>query len=590
MPLPTSMTILLSAASIGLIFWRSVPLRFSWARGLFFFMALILTAGSLWIDCVPSSQQTERFVAQGGVWNNDGLAQSEQWLVLLFSFLAGLAFFILPHDQRQYGSSSEFLLFVTAGMMLIARSNDLLSLGLSLEIVTLALLGLDRAKVLPAHDTESMGNQRPGGMIDHGLTWLPSACTWLGIAILSNVLATTHFEKIREVLTVLYDPSRDQTLIGTPSKLLLLATGLISLGLFARMGLVPFHLAFNANRSGGSYWRSGVSVAAAQLTGSIVLARLFGTVFVAMSEPLSTLTMTVCVASFVMAAVMAARSTMPESRSIPCLMVSLTLLQSAWLGIGLMITTLELQNPSVRWGSFVGQNETLSVIVFSQLAGLLACCGIYWTLGYLRRPDRELEFLEEIKGLWQFSPWMAVSLTLGLASSIGFPMTVGFWGRWWTLLAGHGIHLKSTSNVFAPHDGVRWTMFIGTIVSVAVAVVVVRLIRELFFESPLVRRPPIGGRGLMIASVIVATTNFVLGIAPQLIPSCSGLTVPARAGSPKGLPKGSGTLPIGSKDAGWKSTFSIASTPLVEELDFEFSRKPLAHRAVSSRQPSEAAQ
>ena len=520
MPLPTPPTMLLAAAGLAMVSGRYLHFRFNGIWGTYYVVAILVAAYGLWSDPIATPG------AIGGldirrVWINDPLAISEQWLVLAFGLLSGVALFDSTLGARDSFCRYGFLLFVISGLMLVARSNDFLSLGMSLEIVSLATIALQRFSDSPREATTShhaaTSDLESPRAVSTWFGWLASGWMWFGIALLSNALATTQFDASQLVLIETYDPGGGQLAIGTPSKFVLLAVGLITLSLFARMGLVPFHFGFGVSPQSRSIPSSGFAMLVGQLAGSVALTRLCGCVFVGLGQPLTVLMIVVCLATFSFAGVMAVRSLAPGVRSIQRWLTCLMLLQSAWLGVGLMIATNELDHPDARWGAFPEQNETLGLIVFSQFAGFLSCGGIYWILGHLARVDRGVEFLEDVKGLGQFAPSASFALIVSLASSIGCPWTAGGWGRWLLALAGHNVHIKSTSSFLLPHAGLRLAILMGTIATVLIAGIVVRLIREIVLEPPLARPIAIGGRGPLIAGMIATFASLLVGVAPQLV-------------------------------------------------------------------------
>ena len=561
MPLPVSPSLLLAAAGLLLIMGRFPGFRNRWTLEIFSFIALLASAWFLYTDPVPSVAKVNGATvgnAQASqVWVNDRLAVSEQWVIIAFGMLSGISLCGSPRwssglgltstEQEQKSQSANhsantcgFLLFIVAGLMLVARSNDFLSLGLSLEIVSLALSAL-KQMTDPPPPKLATNNEDGTDTPPTWTNWLASGFVWMGIALLTNAVATTQFDGVRSVLAASYDPGGDEEAIGAPSKLILLATGMIILGLSARMGLVPFHPGFGKCRKSDAVETSGLTMLAGQLAGTIALARLCGSVFVGLGQPISVLIMVVCLATFFLTAVMAANNTTQQAGAASNWLTCATRLQSAWLGVTLMTLTIELDHPGTRWGAFPNQNETISLIVFSQLTGILACGGICWTLSYLARADRGIEFAEDLKGLAAYAPGAAVALTVSLASSIGCPLMAGFYGRWLLMLAGHNVHVKSTSSVFLPHAGLGLVLLSGIVATVLMARVVVRLIREIVFESPLARPVACGGRGPLIAVLIASTATLILGIAPQLVLGPLRSVEAPRAIEPHAPQRGSGT-------------------------------------------------
>ena len=543
MSFPTPPTILLAAGGLAMVSGPILRFRFPEFWKWYFLVSVLIAAGGIFIDPLTPSPSIETLNVNRA-WVNDTLAIWEQWVVLTFGLLSGVALFEVPSKFNDRSRVYGFLLFVIAGLLLVVRSNDFLNLGLSLEICSLATFALRRASHLPA-EPSSM-NLNPTSLVPGferfqiRFETLPSAWLWLGVALLTNCVATTHFDGVRLVLLDAYDPGDPENSIGAPSKLLLLSTGLIVCSLMARMGLVPYQSGFGPDACRHSFRLCVPAMLVETLAGSVALTRLCGRVFVGIGQPLEVLMCVICLATFALSSVMAVRGFSAEVKAVPRWVTSLMLLQNAWMGVSLMTATMELQYPAARWGAFPEQNETLGLIVLSQFAGMFAVGGMVWGLIHLERADRGIEFLEDLKGLGRYAPAAAIGLTVALASLIGSPWTAGFWSRWLILLSASNVHLKETSSIFAPYAGLRIVLIVGTVATVIVAGSVIRLLREMLLESALSRPTLIGGRGPLVASVIAAVATVLIGVAPQLLLVPLRSIESPRELEPRNLPRGSG--------------------------------------------------
>ena len=546
MPLPTPPTIMLAAGGLALVLGRLLPRRFSTYWGWYFVIALVLVACNLGIDLVGISGLDRPFDSNLA-WSNTSLVLAEEWAVLLFGLLSALIFFYSSLWQDNCGTTCGFLLLMIAGLMLVACANDLLSLGISLEIVNLAVMALHQsfesnsnvANRLPLNHTDGTAQRLLPKW--YWLDGLASAWFWVGIAMLSNSVATTQFDSIRLILFDVYNPPQDGPVpIGTPSKLILFAVGLIVMGLTGKMGLVPFNLGFSTSVQTRTVLSGAFSKLVGQLAGFIALATLCGRVFVGLGHSLVVLLTVGCFATFVFSVLTTVRGFSPGVKSLPRLLTSLLQLQAAWFCVGLIVATRELEHPAGRWGAFLPENETSGGLVFALFAGILGSAGIFGILGYLEREDRGIEYLEDLRGLVQIAPVTAVALVASLASLIGCPWTAGYWSRWCFMLAGYNVHIKSTSSILDPHGGVRMAIFAGAFATIYAARAVIRISREIFLETPRSRPTMVGSHASLTAGLAAAMMSVMLGVAPQL------LFIPLRTlDSPRELhptspPRGSG--------------------------------------------------
>ena len=525
MPLPTPPTLLLAAGGIALVWGHYRPVHSPVTWGWYSLAALLFTAGSLWADSVTPTHAPE-LPPHHRVWINDPLAISEQALVLVFGLLAGVALLdrrILPRNAaNQHG----FFLFTLAGLMLIARSNDFLSLGMSLEMTSLASLAYRRlnlraSELIPSGATSPVVKSAPSvpnfSASHSGLQGLSSLGLWLGIALLMNTLATTEFDAIKRILVIAYNPDTAEAALGSPSKLVLLAAGLIVMGLYGRMGIIALLDEIDPDSPASNRRLSGFLLLSGPLAGAIALTRLCGVVFEGLGDSLAILLIVLCLVAFVRSAVMTVRGFTPGVKSMSRWVRSLLVAQSAWLGISFISVAMELQHPDGRWGKFLSQPEGLALLVYTQFAQLLACGGVVWTVESLERSNRGIEYLEDLKGLARFAWLAAITLMISLISCAGGPGTAGFWGRWWTIVAGLNVHIKTMSSILEPHASIRALLLAGTLCAIPLAGVAIKCFREMFLEQPIARGGFVGRRGSAVAGMMAAAATLLLGVAPQLL-------------------------------------------------------------------------
>jgi NADH:ubiquinone oxidoreductase subunit 2 (subunit N) len=633
MPIPEAPVILLASASFFLLCGRLIPARLTWTMGLIFLTVCLVSNGYLFFQPIHSTGVAEG-ARQPLVWKNDGFALASQSIVLWSGvFVGGILFdFAIKHRNtaRVYG----FLLFALAGLMFMVSANDLVAFGLAVEIVDLSLGALQKGLLLapfragdPSRTSDfekaesgercevgrsphNVGEKCEVGRPSHNVGRRPhngssdatlasdsgkieslgtsfgrlrSALMWLGIAFLANASATTNFDELQSALIEWYHPG-GELVIGTPSKLILLAAGLISFSLFMQLGLFPLQTGYSATVRGCPKWIFVIPLLISQLTGALGVARLFGDVFASLGPSLAVLVTVVTLATFVFAAVVALRARTAGSKSLRDLLVSLLLLQSGWIVVITMVIALELDHPGLRWGAFAGQPETVSILLMSLVTTMLVNCGVVGALGHLERSDRPIEFLEEFKGLGQYALLPSLALTVCLASAAACPWTAGFWSRWSILLSGNNVHLKTTSTILSPHQGIRVAMAMGVAATLALAALIVRIVREMFFESPLTRPVATGGRSPLVVSFIAATAILVLGIVPQLVVLPLGIIQSPRTVNPKSLERGSGKNSMGLNDLRDESSpFRSAS---IQNSSSSSNSSPSSDDANSPRAPA----
>lgn len=539
MPLPTSPVILLAFASVGLIIGRTFRPAAGRFWGIYCLTAVFVTGVDLFADPLRQFHAQSQGSSETA-WVHDSLAGAEQWVVLAFGLLTSLSLFDSHRYLKASSGSPGFILFALAGLMLVAGANDAIALELSLEIISVTVIALLRS----CRSGSGRGTQ---GQVNYAwFAAMASGLVWLGIAFLANSLATTHYEQIRTILIDAYDPGGNREPIGAPSKLVLLSTGLIVAGLLARMGMAPFQFQWTSLARHESLCIAGFLMQAGLLAGSFALCRLLGLVFAGVGQMLLPLVIVFSLATLAITCLLSLSGFSPGAKSIPRWLVCLVLFEGAMTGLGLMTVTSELEHPGARWGAFLAGHESISLIVYGQLAFLFAFSGFYFTLELLSRGNRGVEFLEDIQGLGRVAPVLAATMMVTLVSVVGCPLTAGFWSRWETLLCAANAHVKSTTSIYSPQTGLRFLMVVAIVTACCLTVFVASIARQLFLELPLAR--PVMGRqrGLFSASLISGLAVLTLGIAPDVV-----LKPLESISSPRAVPPVVPSRGSGKNSVGW---------------------------------------
>ena len=86
-------------------------------------------------------------------------------------------------------------------------------------------------------------------------------------------------------------------------------------------------------------------------------------------------------------------------------------------------------------GFAVGTPEGIQAALFYTLVYVIMAAGSFGFLVLLSSRGEEVEELDDLRGLWQRSPWFALMMVLMMVSLIGVPPLAGFYAKWWVLSA-----------------------------------------------------------------------------------------------------------------------------------------------------------
>lgn len=86
-------------------------------------------------------------------------------------------------------------------------------------------------------------------------------------------------------------------------------------------------------------------------------------------------------------------------------------------------------------GIVAGTPAGIQAALFYTLVYVIMAAGSFGFLVLLSSRGEEVEEIDDLRGLWQRSPWFALMLLLLMVSMIGVPPLAGFYAKWWILSA-----------------------------------------------------------------------------------------------------------------------------------------------------------
>lgn len=438
------------------------------------------------------------------------VAEFVRWLALVVA--AAFAFIGLA-DTRKETAAEYFacLLVVAAGLSLVARANDLVSLFLALEMISIPTYVL---LYLPGRTAAG----QEATMKYFMLSVLSSAVLLFGFSYLFGLTNSLNLTVIVQTLTA-------AAKAGTVSPMAVVAMVLVIAGLGFRLAAVPFHFYAPDVYEGAPTGVVGQLAFIPKVAGFVVLGRMLGLFQAPLSElPFDTARTLIPLTLWVIAAV-----TM-------CLGNLLALLQDnikrifAYSGIAhggyMLIGVLVACSAPDAKADLPGQtiNTGMDSLLFYLVAYGLMTVGAIAILSHLSFGDRPIETVDDLAGLGKTHPVAAAALAVCFFSLIGLPLTAGFYGKF-----------KLFFDAFsAPTDTPMRNMYrvlvlIGALNAAVAAVYYLRVIGVLYLRSPLKPAEPARGYPALFAGVVCAAATLALGVFPQPLMDAARKTVAAPA-------------------------------------------------------------
>ncbi len=431
------------------------------------------------------------------------------WGIILIFAIAGLLLFAERHleggvsafagqaaalpgteAERQASTSGldhtevyPLMMFAVGGMMLFPAANDLLTMFVALEVLSLPLYllcGLARRRRLLSQEAA----------LKYFLLGAFSSGFFLyGIALIYGFAGSMEFAAINEAI---------RNDVGNRA-LLLIGMGMLAVGLFFKIGAAPFH-AWTPDAYQGAptpvtaFMAAGTKVAA---FGAIL--RLFYVAFGADRWTWQPMMWVIAILTMVVGSVLAIAQTD----------IKRLLAYSSVAHTGFLLTgVLGVQSASELT---VGQITSLQAVLFYLVTYGFATLGAFAIVTLVRDSGGEQTHLSRWAGLGREAPLVAGVFAFFLLAMAGIPLTSGFVGKW----AVFEVALSA---------GAYPVVIAAVLMSIVAAFFYVRVIVLMYFSDPVGEGPTVSQPSILTATTIAvgAAATLALGVLPGPVLDLAG--------------------------------------------------------------------
>ncbi|MGL5808909.1 MAG: NADH-quinone oxidoreductase subunit NuoN [Nocardioides sp.] len=378
------------------------------------------------------------------------------------------------------------LLFAVGGMLMFPAANDLLTMFVALEVLSLPLYllcGLARRRRLLSQEAS---------MKYFLLGAFSSGFFLYGAALVYGFTGSLDFAAINEAVR------NDVSNQG----LLLTGLGLLAVGLLFKVGAAPFHAWTPDVYQGAPTPVTAFMAAATKTAAFVALLRLFYVAFGAERWTWAPMMWVIAILTMAVGAVLAVAQSD----------VKRMLAYSSVAHTGFLLTgVLGLQGATELAD---GQISSLQAVLFYLATYGFATLGAFAVVSLVRDASGEATHLSRWAGLGKESPVVAGVFALFLLGMAGLPLTSGFVGKWAVFAAALAAG--------------AWPVVVAAIAaSVVAAFFYVRVIVLMYFSAPVGDGPSVTKPSMLTSGVIAvgAAVTVILGVIPGPV-----LDLAARAG------------------------------------------------------------
>ncbi len=330
------------------------------------------------------------------------------YLGLLFATGAATVPFAYGYLKQYDGNREEYfilLLLALTGSGIMAASDHFAAFFLGLELLSVALYAL----VAYPHLTEAH--------IEAGVKYLilaavSSAFVLFGMALVYAASGTMSFGQFGALLQHAHPAGTTLPVVA--------GAGLLVVGIGFKLALVPFHLWTPDVYQGAPAPVTAFVATVSKGAALALLIRIFPPADLDAGGPLYFALALIAAASMIAGNLLAL---LQEN-------VKRILAYSSIAHLGYLLTAY-----------LAGGALAVRAVTFYLIAYFVTTLGAFGTVAVLSGPQREAEHLDDYRGLFRNRPWLAGVFAAMLLSLAGIPLTAGFIGKFYLVLAGVGAAL-----------------------------------------------------------------------------------------------------------------------------------------------------
>ncbi|XWX04275.1 NADH-quinone oxidoreductase subunit N [Aggregatilineales bacterium SYSU G02658] len=435
--------------------------------------------------------------AFGGMYRGDAFANMLNLIVLATAFLAILGSTdYLRMTQINHPEYYTLLLLSTSGAMIMAGANDLLLIFIALELLSIPLYVLAAFRTTDGTPTDEVSSKSQESGIKYFILGAFSSAFFVyGAALVYGATGTTNLNAVAEAVQGLAAAGD----FGTAGTLLLLGAALILVGLGFKVAAVPFHMWTPDVYEGSPTPVTAFMSVAAKAGGFASLLRIVAVGLAALAvrpeeaaawQPAFQL---VAILTLVLGNVVAlAQNNLKRMLAYSSI---------AHAGYILMAVAAVGSAPLVEG---IGDSAAQSILIYLA-AYMFTNLGAFAVVSAVEREDGSGVMLDDLNGLFNTRPWLAVAMAIFMLSLTGIPLTAGFIGKYLVINA-------------AVQAGLIALAVVGVLTSVVSAFYYMRVIVNMFLRSEAEGVAlPVVGQPLLVAVYASMAGTLVLGILPTLL-------------------------------------------------------------------------
>jgi NADH-quinone oxidoreductase subunit N len=432
--------------------------------------ALLVLALAL-LALIPQSSTTTE-TAFGGMVIVDSLSR----LLKLCAVVAVAATLVLSSrycDDRAVarGEFQSLALLSLLGQFVMISANHLLLVYLGLELMSLALYALAALRRDSAQSSEAaikyfVLGALASGFLLYGMSMVYGGAGTLAIDEIAGRLVSGEVDAWAFALGIVF----------------------IVAGLAFKFGAVPFHMWIPDVYQGTPTAMTLLIASAPKLAAFAIAFRMLAEGMLAAWADWQPMLLVLAVASLVVGNVVAI-----AQQNLKRMLAYSTISQVGFVLLGMLSGVVD--------GDAAGAADAWGSSLFYIVTYVFTTVGTFGVIMLMSRAGFEAESLDDLRGLNQRSPWMALVMLLFMFSLAGIPPLVGFYAKF--IIIG--------SLVSA---GLTWLAILAVLLSLVAAFYYLRVVKLMYFDAPADDSPLLYSRSAAAVLSVNGALVFLLGLLP----------------------------------------------------------------------------
>ncbi len=398
-------------------------------------------------------------------------------ILLATGFIAAFSFPYLCDLKDEVEEFYLLLLIATVGALVMVSSNHFVSAFLGLETLSISLYAMI---AYPLHSKDAVKFPLEAAVKYLVLSAVSSAFILFGIALLYAQTGTLQFSDLSLASSGVTDGFFVTTLV------------LLFAGVGFKLSLAPFHI-WTPDVYEGAPLPATMFLATVGKAAMMVLLLRFMVASQALSfNPVVTVVGCMAVLSILVGNLLAL-----VQENLKRILAYSSIAHMGYL----LIALIALSDASTRLG--------VEAISFYLIAYIIMSLGAFGVATVVSSSEKEFDFVADYQGLFWREPWLALLLTSMLLSLAGIPLTVGFIGKFYVVLAGV--------------EGALWGLLLVLVVGSGISIYYyLRIIYRMLLQPEFDQAYRVAGWGSIGSYAVLAfllAALLILGVYPAFLMS-----------------------------------------------------------------------